>query len=97
MAGQVQRFTEAEIEGFEAIGDGMKKGTIKSILWEEVRADLLNSLGKYPPVVLSPQAASDANKAKTYYAAISLPLAIAFIEELNSTLRFSGNTRTEQY
>lgn len=46
MAGQVQRFTEAEIEEFEAIADGMRKGTIKSIPWEEVRAGLLKSLGK---------------------------------------------------
>lgn len=40
------------------------------------------------PVVLSPQAASDANKAKAYYAAFSLTLAISFIDELNATLRF---------
>jgi addiction module RelE/StbE family toxin len=42
------------------------------------------------PVVLSPQAASDANKAKKYYAAISFPLAIAFIDELTVTFRFLG-------
>ena len=46
MAGQVQRSTEAEIEEFEAIADGMRKGTIKSIPREEVRAGLLKSLGK---------------------------------------------------
>jgi len=46
MAGQVQRSTEAEIEEFEAIADGMRKGIIKSIPWEEVRAGLLKSLGK---------------------------------------------------
>lgn len=39
-------------------------------------------------MVLSPQAASDTNKAKRYYATISIPLAIAFVDELNVTFRF---------
>lgn len=46
MAGQVQDFSEKEIAEFEAISEGMRKGTIKSIPWEEVRASLLKSLGK---------------------------------------------------
>jgi len=45
-AGQVQRFSEEEIAEFEAIAEGMRKGTIKSMPWEEVRAGLLKSLGK---------------------------------------------------
>ncbi|MEZ4739194.1 MAG: hypothetical protein R2818_07500 [Flavobacteriales bacterium] len=46
MAGQEQRFTKAEIEEFEAIIEGMKKGTIKSLPWEEVRSGMLKSLSK---------------------------------------------------
>jgi toxin ParE1/3/4 len=40
------------------------------------------------PLVLSPQAVRDTNKAKVYYAAISIPLALAFVDELSTTLRF---------
>lgn len=39
-------------------------------------------------VVLSPQAAQDAKNAKAYYATISPPLALAFIDELSIALRF---------
>lgn len=45
-AGKVQEFTKEEIAEFEAIADGMRKGTIKSVPWEEVRLGLLKSLGK---------------------------------------------------
>lgn len=40
------------------------------------------------PLVLSPRAVRDADQAKTYYTTISLPLGIAFVDELTTALRF---------
>jgi len=40
-AGELQQFSEPEIDEFKAISEGMRNGTIKSIPWSEVKAKAL--------------------------------------------------------